>query len=132
MDKRTKNVIGGLKFCKDSVGYCDTGCPMYARCVGNEEDLFYVAANELEHTARALDVMTEVMEGVEKRYIYFILESKELRHPLPKEGKIAFIVRDERRYVPAIDRMALGLAIYNRELTGEEMRKSCMISRPRD
>ena len=125
-------MIGGLKFCKDSVGYCDTGCPMYTRCVGNEEDLFKVAASELEHTARALDVMIEVMEGMKKRYIYFILESKELRHPLPEEGKIAFIVHDERRYVPAIDKMALGLAIYNRELTGEEMRNSCLISRPRD
>lgn len=132
MDKRIKNVIGGLKFCTTSGDFCDTSCPMYARCIGNEEDLFYVAANELEHTARALDVMTEVMEGVKKRYIYFILESKELRHPLPEEGKIAFIVHDERRYMPAIDRMALGLAIYNRELTGEEMRKSCLISRPRD
>lgn len=131
MDKRTKNVIGGLKFCT-TVDYCDTSCPMYARCISNDEDMFYVAANELEHTARALDVMTEVMEGVEKRYIYFILESKELRHPLPEEGKIAFIVHDERRYMPAIDRMALGLAIYNRELTGEEMRKSCLISRPRN
>ena len=130
MDRKTFEMVGGLRFCIESGDFCDTACPLYARCIGNGENVMQIAADALEMKAKVQDAMLEVIEGVKKRYVYFIVGMKDMR--LPEEGRIAFIIHDERRYVPAIDRMAWGLVIYNRILDSEEMQDCGLVSGPRD
>lgn len=132
MDRKTFAMVGGMRFCVENNDFCDTACPMYARCIGNGENVMQAAADALEEQAKTQDAMLEVIEGVKKRYVYFIIEVTEMRRPMPEEGRIAFIVHDERRYVPAIDRMTWGLVIYNRLLDSEEMQACGLISGPRD
>ena len=130
MDRKTFEMVGGLRFCIENGDFCDTACPLYARCIGNGENVMQIAADALEMKAKVQDAMLEVIEGVKKRYVYFIVGMKDMR--LPEEGRIAFIIHDERRYVPAIDRMAWGLVIYNRILDSEEMQDCGLVSGPRD
>ena len=76
--------------------------------------------------------LLEVIEGTMNRHIYFLMKAPREMPPLPVDGKIADIRHEERRYVPLIDRMAWGLAIYSRELKDYEMKACGLIRAPRD
>lgn len=76
--------------------------------------------------------LLEVVEGTKNRHIYFMLKDPKEIPTLPEGGKIADIRHKERRYVPLIDRMAWGLAIYSRELEDREMVACGLIRAPKD
>lgn len=132
MNRKTIQVIGGLRFCMESGDFCDTDCPMYGRCIGKGEDTFAAAAAQLEENARMLDAAMDVIEGVSRRYVYFMKKAPVEEPPVPANGMIAYILHDERRYIPAIDKMAWGTAIFDRLLEPWETERYGLICGPRD
>lgn len=119
-----------------SMDVCDQGEPC-SECVCKfpseacTDDLRDAVKRELNHQNAALMAAADCMSGTRRRYVYFCVETPPGRDTLPRAGLVAWIDH-ERRYIMAIDRMALGLAIYDRVLSCEETAKYRLCSAPRD
>ena len=108
-------------------------CPMVREC--NEAGMPHMTQKMmdeiLEHDA-TIRALAECVEGAVKRYIYFCMKRSPQRDKLPQDGLIAFVDHGERRYIPRIDDVAWGLAIYSRELMPWEIARYELRANPRD
>lgn len=121
-----------LRRCMDAE-VCDTDCPGYPYCIGGGGDIMAAAAERIEEQEQKIELMARWIEGFKAMYVYFAAEKPilEMMEQLPEAGLLGFHARDKRAYIPVIDRMGWGFAIYSRRLTNEELDRCGFISAPR-
>lgn len=113
--------------------FCDTDCPGYAYCIGGGGNIMDAAAERIDELERKNELLVRAIEGFKPMHVYFAVEKSvaEIIEQLPEAGLMGFHAREKRGYIPMVDRMGWGFAIYSRELTGEEMDRCGLISAPR-
>lgn len=80
---------------------------------------------------RNLEILTECVEGMKRRHVYFCRKQPPGAGTIPEKGMLGFIAHESRRYIPLIDDVAWGLAIYDRILDPWEIVRFGLISAPR-
>ena len=132
-------LIGALRRCMDAE-VCDTDCPGYQFCIGGGGEIRHAAVESIELMQEKTELMQEktelmarVIEGFKPLYVYFAVEKPilEMMEQLPEAGLKGFHAHERRQYIPLIDQMGHGFAIYSRRLTEEELSRCGMISAPR-
>lgn len=125
-------LMEALRRCMDSE-VCDTDCPGYPYCICGGSNIMAAAAERIEEREQKIELMARWIEGFKAMYVYFAAEKPilEMMEQLPEAGLLGFHARDKRTYIPAIDRMGWGFAIYSRRLTNEELDRCGFISAPR-
>ena len=127
-----EKLMGALRRCMDAE-VCDTDCPGYQYCIGSGGNIMEAAAEQLAEQEQKTELLARVIEGFKPMYVYFAVEEPmlELMDKLPEAGLMGFHAEAKRGYIPKIDRMGWGFAIYNRRLTGEELDRCGFIGAPR-
>lgn len=112
---------------------CDTDCPGYQYCVGGGGEILEHCAETIEAMIAKISLMADVIEGVKARYVYFAVEKPILGEleSFPEAGLLGFHAHDKRSYIPQIDQMGWGFAIYNRRLEHDELMRCGLVSAPR-
>ena len=128
----SEKLMGALRRCMDA-DVCDTDCPGYQYCIGGGGNIMEAAAEQIAEQQEKIELLARVIEGFKPMHVYFAVEESiiEQMDKLPEAGLLGFHARDKRGYIPLIDRMGWGFAIYNRRLSGEEMDRCGFISAPR-
>ena len=121
-----------LHRCLDAEGG-ETDCPGYAYCIGGGGNIMDAAAERIDELEEKNGLFVRMIEGHKPLHVYFAVETPvaETMELLPEAGLMGFHAREKRVYIPRIDRMGWGFAIYSRRLTGEEMDRCGLISAPR-
>lgn len=94
--------------------------------------LMRAAAEELDRTNEMLNAAMDKLCGAKKHYLYFCTERPPKAGELPEDGLIAWAAHEKRQYVPLIDGMAWGMAIYSRRLEVWEVMRYGLTSEPVD
>lgn len=127
-----KKLMGALRRCMDTE-VCDTDCPGYQFCIGGSGNIMEAAAERIAEQEEKTELMARVIEGFKPLHIYFAVEKPilEMMEQLPEVGLKGFHAHERRQYIPLIDRMGHGFAIYSRRLTAEEVDRCGLIAAPR-
>lgn len=126
------DLIQALNRCLDAE-VCETDCPGYAYCIGGGGNIMGCAAEHIDEQNEKIELLARVVEGFKPMHVYFAVEKPilEMMEQLPEAGLMGFHARDGRGYIPLIDRMGWGFAIYNRRLNHDELTRCGLISAPR-
>lgn len=126
------DLMEALRRCLDAE-VCDTDCPGYAYCIGGGGNIMDAAAERIDEQAERIEMFARVIEGFKPMYVYFAVDKPlfDMMEQLPEAGVIGFYARHKRGYIPLIDKMGWGVAIYSRRLTGKELDRCGLISAPR-